>query len=114
MANRNVIHKWAAVGGATAGALPVGADAIALAAEEVAMVVHVASLFGISLTESAAEGLIAAQLGGIIGTAVFEAVNIGYPFTIPIKIGIAVSVIEGIGNAAYSYFEICSESKEVS
>ena len=66
------------------------------------------------ITESAAEGLIAAQLGGIIGTAVFEAVNIGYPFTIPIKIGIAVSVIEGIGNAAYSYFETCSESKEVS
>ncbi len=114
MVDRKVIHKWAVAGGATAGALPVGADALALAAEEVAMVVHVASLFGISLTESAAEGLIAAQLGGFVGTVIFEAVNIGYPFMIPAKIAIAVGVIESIGNAAYNYFEACSESKKLS
>ena len=105
MPSKSVIHKWAAAGGATAGVLPVGADVIALKAEEIAMVIHVASLFGVSLTDSAAEGIIAAELGGLIGTAIFEAVNIGYPFTIPAKIGIAVGVIETLGNAAYNYFE---------
>lgn len=110
MTDRKIIHKWAAAGGATAGALPVGPDALALAAEEVAMVVHVASLFGVSLTKAAAEGLIAANLGGLIGGTIFEAANIGYPFTIPLKITIAVGVIETIGNAAYSHFEQCSGS----
>lgn len=109
MPNRKIIHKYAAAGGATAGALPVGPDALALAAEEVAMVIHIASLFGMSLTKAAAEGIIAANLGGLIGGTIFEAANIGYPFTIPLKITIAVSVIEAIGNAAYSYFEKCSE-----
>lgn len=108
MPSRSVIHKWAAAGGATAGVLPVGADAVALAAEEVAMVVQVAGLFGISLTKAAAEGIIAAELGGLVGGAIFVAANVGYPFTIPLKISIAVGVIEVIGNAAYSYFEKCS------
>lgn len=110
MPNRGAIHGWAAAGGATAGVLPIGADAIALAAEEVAMVIHVGSLFGISLSKSGAEGLIASYLGGIVGGTIFEAANIGYPFTIPLKISIAVGVIEALGNAAYSHFEKCSEN----
>lgn len=112
MSKRNVIHKWATVGGATAGALPIGPDAIALAAEEVLMVIHVGGLFGISLTHAGAEGIIAAHLGGLVGGAIFEAANIGYPFTIPLKISIAVGVIEALGHTAYSYFEKCSESRE--
>jgi Uncharacterized protein/domain associated with GTPases len=110
MADRSVIHKWAMAGGATAGALPIGPDAIALSAQEVLMVVQIASLFGVSLSKGAAQGLIAAQLGGLVGGAIFEAANIGYPFTIPLKITIAVGVIESIGNAAYNYFEKCSET----
>lgn len=110
MRSRSVILKWAAIGGATAGVLPVGADAIALAAEEISMVIQVAGLFGISLTKAAAEGLIAASLGGMVGGAIFEAANVGYPFTIPAKISIAVGVIEILGNTAYTHFEKCSES----
>ena len=108
MSSRSVIHKWALVGGTTAGTLPVGVDAMALAAEEVSMVVQIAGLFGRSLSEAAAEGLIAANLGGLVGGTIFEAANIGYPFTIPLKITIAVGVIETLGNTAYSYFERCS------
>lgn len=110
MPSRKVIHKWAAIGGATAGALPIGADAVALAAEEIAMVVQVAGLFGISLTKAAAEGVIAASLGGLVGGTIFEVANIGYPFTIPLKISIAVGVIETLGNTAYSHFEKCSKN----
>lgn len=109
MSKRSVIHKWAALGGATAGALPVGADAVALAAEEIAMVINVGSLFGISLTKAGAEGIIAASLGGLVGGTIFEAANLGYPLTIPLKVSIAVGVIETIGNAAYSHFEKCGE-----
>ncbi len=108
MPDRSVIHKWAAAGAATAGILPVGADAVALAAEEVAMVINIGGLFGISLTESGAEGIIASYLGGLVGGAIFEAANVAYPFSIPVKIGIATTVMETLGNTAYSYFEKCS------
>lgn len=104
-ADYSIIHKWAAAGGATAGALPVGADAVALAAEEVAMTIQVAAMFGVSLTKSAAQGIMAACCGNIIGTAIFEALNIGYPFTIPAKIAAAVGTIEAVGNAVYNYYK---------
>ncbi|MDE7245664.1 MAG: hypothetical protein K2O18_17060 [Oscillospiraceae bacterium] len=113
MPDRSVIHKYAAAGAATAGALPVGADAVALAAEEVAMVIQIGSLFGISLSKAGAEGIIAAYLGGLVGGTIFEVANVGYPFTIPVKIAIATGVIEGLGNAAYNYFEKCSEKGQL-
>lgn len=95
---------------ATAVTLPIGADAVALAAEEVAMVIQIGSLFGISLTKAAAEGVIVAYLGGFIGGTIFEIANVWYPVTIPLKITIAAGVIETLGNAAYCYFEKCSEN----
>lgn len=98
------IHKWALAGGAKVGVLSeIPSSVVPLYAEEIVMVIHVASLFGISLTKSAAEG-VAAELG-LIGTAIFEAVNVGYPYTIPAKIAIAAGVLETFGNTAYSYFE---------
>lgn len=103
--SRSIIHRWAAAGGAAAGALPVGADAIALAAQEVLMTIRIASLFGVELSESAAEGVIAATVGHAVGAAIFVACNVGYPFTIPVKIGIAVGVIETLGNAVFDYYE---------
>lgn len=109
MPDRSIIHKWAAAGGATAGALPVGADAIALAAEELTMTIQVAAMFGVSLSKSAAEGVMAACAGNIIGTAIFESLNLGYPFTIPAKIAVAVGTIEAVGNAVYTYYETTSK-----
>lgn len=105
MPSRNEIHKWAAIGGATAGALPIGPDAIALSAEEVAMTIKIAAMFGVSLTKSTAEGVMAACCGAIIGTAIFEALNVGYPFTIPAKIAAAAVTIEAVGNAVFTYYE---------
>lgn len=102
---RNKVHAWAAAGGATAGALPIPADIAALQAEEIMMVIRIAECYGVSLSESAAEGIIAAYLGGLIGPVIFETLNIGYPFTIPAKIVTAVGIIEALGNTACSYFE---------
>lgn len=103
--SRTIIHKWAAIGGATAGALPVGADAIALAAEEVLMTIRIASLFGEEISKSVAEGIIASSVGSVAGTAIFESLNVGYPFTIPAKIAVAVGVIETLGNAIYEIYD---------
>lgn len=108
----NLIHKWAAVGGATAGALPVGADAAALIAEEIIMVIHIGSLFGVNIDKSTATGIQTALIASAVGVgahgaalAGLESANLGYPFTIPVKIGIAVGIIEVLGRAAYRYFE---------
>jgi len=103
--SRSRIHAWAAVGGATAGALPVGADAIALAAEEVLMTIRIASMFGEEISKSVAEGLIASSVGSVAGTAIFESLNLAYPFTIPAKIAVAVGVIETLGNAIYEIYD---------
>ena len=103
--SRSRIHGWALAGGATAGALPVGADAIALAAEEVLMTIHIASMFGEKISKSVAEGLIASTVGTVAGTAIFESLNLGYPFTIPAKIGVAVGVIETLGHAIYEIYD---------
>ena len=106
------IHVWAVAGGAIAAALPVGFDAVALAAEEITMVIRIGSLFGKSIEKSAAQGVLAATIAGTVGVAAhgaaiagLEAANLGYPFTIPVKAGIAIALIEVIGRAAYSYFE---------
>lgn len=104
---KNLIHKWALVGGATAGALPVGADAAALAAEEIAMTIQVAALFGISLDKSAAHSIMVTVCSNFIGTTLFETLNVGYPFTIPAKITAAVVTIEAVGKAIYTYYANC-------
>ncbi len=103
--SRSTVHSIALAGGATAGVLPVGLDVSALCAEEVAMVIKLGREFGVTLTKSAAAGVLTAAGCTVVGTAVFAAANIGYPFTIPIKIGIAVGVIEAAGNLVYDYFD---------
>ncbi len=103
--SRSRIHWWAAIGGATAAALPVGADATALAAEEVLMTIRVAAMFGEKISKSAAEGLIASSIGSVAGTAIFESLNLGYPATIPAKTLIAIGVIESLGNAIYEIYD---------
>lgn len=105
MPNRNIIHTIAAAGGATAGALPVGIDVVALMAEEITMVIKIGEAFGVSVDQTMAKGILTACGCTAVGTAIFAAVNIGYPFTIPAKIGIAVGVIETAGNLVYNYFE---------
>lgn len=104
--SRSVIHKWAAASAATAGALPVGADAAALFGEEVLMVIHVASLFGHSISKKTAkQALATGALGTVAGSLIFEGLNAAYPFTIPAKIAVATVVMEGLGNATYEFYK---------
>lgn len=114
----NEIHLWALGGAAIAAALPVGADAIALGAQEITMVIRIGSLFGANIEKSAAQGIAAASIATGVGTAAhaaaiasLEAANVGYPFTIPVKAVIAAGLIEVVGRAAYSYFEKKYEKK---
>lgn len=76
------------------------------------MIIRIGSLFGASIERSAAQGMLSAMIATSVGVSAhaaaiagLEAANIGYPFTIPVKIGIAAGIIEVIGRAAYSYFE---------
>ena len=104
--DKSVIHKWAAASAATAAVLPVGADAAALFGEEVAMVIHVAALFGKKINvATATQAITTGLLGNVAGTAVFEGLNVGYPFTIPAKIAVATGFMEALGNATYIYFD---------
>lgn len=103
--SRTIIHAIAAAGGATAGAMPPLVDIPTLCAEEVAMVIALGKEFGVKLTKSAAAGVLTAAGCTVVATTIFEVANIGYPFTIPIKIGIAVSTIEAAGNLVYDYFD---------
>lgn len=105
MPDRSIIHTIAAAGGASAGALPVGLDVIALSAEEVTMVMLIGKEFGVSVDKTMAKGILTACGCTVVGSAVFTAVNIGYPFTIPAKIAIAVGIIEAAGHLVYDYFE---------
>lgn len=100
-----LIKTWAATSAGTAAVLPVGLDAAALFGEEVLMVIHVAALFGHPITkEVAIQALNTGILGAIVGTAVFEGLNVGYPFTIPIKIGVATTVMTTLGIATYEFY----------
>ena len=115
----NEIHMWAVGGAATAAVLPVGIDAAALITEEIAMVIQIGSLFGVSIQETSAQGILTAAIASSIGVAAhaagvagLEAANLGYPFTIPVKAGIALGIIEVVGRATYSYFEKESERRK--
>lgn len=99
------IHMWAVIGGTTAAALPVGADAVALAAEEILMTIRIAAMFGEEISKSTAEGIIAASVGSAAGSAIFESLNLAYPATIPAKTAIAIGVIETLGNAIYEIYD---------
>ena len=104
--SRKPIHGWAVAAAATAGALPVGADAAALFGEEVLMVIHVAGLFGHKITKSvAAEAITTGALGTVAGGAIFEGLNLAYPATIPAKIAVATTVMEVLGNATYDIYK---------
>ena len=104
--SRSLIHKYAAASAATAAVLPVGADVLALAGEEALMVVHVAAMFGHSISKkTAAQAITTGALGTVVGTAIFEGLDIGYPFTIPAKIAVATAVMETLGNATYEFYK---------
>lgn len=45
------------------------------------------------------QAIMTGALGTVIGTTIFEGLNIGYPFTIPAKIATAAAVMEILGNA---------------
>ena len=115
----NEIHRWATAAAAIAAVLPVGLDAVALGAEEIAMVIRIGSLFGgVSIEESQAQGILAAGIAESVGVAAhtaaysaMESANIGYPFTIPLKMGIAMGLVEIVGRAAYAYFQDKSKQK---
>lgn len=104
--DRSIIHKWAATGAATAAVLPAPKDAIVLCEEEVLMVIQVASHFGHAISQkTASQALTTGALGTFVGTTLFETLNIGYPFTIPVKIVVAASVIEALGQYTYTFYE---------
>lgn len=104
--SRSLIHKYAVAGATTAAVLPIGPDAIVLASEEALMVVHVAAMFGHAISKKTATQAIATgTLGIIVGTAIFESLNVGYPFTIPAKIATATTVMEILGNATYEFYK---------
>ncbi|MBR3569702.1 MAG: hypothetical protein IKN96_02720 [Oscillibacter sp.] len=103
--DRSVIHKWALAAATTAGSLPVGLDAVALTGEEIAMVIHVASLFGHKISKKTArQALETGALGYTVGTGLFVAANVTYPVSIPVKIAIATGVMEALGNATYNFY----------
>ncbi|MBQ3845826.1 MAG: hypothetical protein II817_12790 [Bacteroidales bacterium] len=104
--SRSVIHKWAAASAVTAAVLPVGVDAAALFGEECLMVVQVAAMFGHNISKKTAEQAIVTGLfGTVVGYTVFEGLDVGYPLTIPAKIGVATAVMEALGNATYELYK---------
>ncbi len=103
--SRGIIHAFALAGGTIAGATPPILDIPALSAEEIVMVIKLGKEFGVDIDKTAAAGVLTAAGCTVAGTAVFEAVNIGYPLTIPVKIAVATATIEAAGNLVYNYFE---------
>lgn len=120
MADRiKAVHAAAAAGAGIVAALPIGVDAWALRAAEIAMVVCIASSYGEKLTKSAAKGLMLssfAQLaGGTAAVAALEALEAGKMASAPTGAGpaaayiaksaIAVGLIEAVGNLVIAYYE---------
>lgn len=100
------IHGFSLVGAITAATLPIGADAISLAAEEALLVIYIAAEHGEAITKKTAlEAITTGAFGIYIGTALFESLNLAYPYTIPAKIAVAVSVMETLGHAVFIFYE---------
>lgn len=111
---KKVVHGTAAAGALTVAVLPIGPDAIALRGEEIAAIIVVAKLYNRKITEGAASGLMASGFAQMVGEklalAALEASNAAGPAAYFIKAGIAVSLIEAVGNCAIDYFEELAES----
>ena len=104
--SKKIVHGYSLAGAASAAALPVGADAAALFGEECLMVVHIAASHGQKISkETAAQAITTGVLGTYVGTAIFEGLDIAYPYTIPAKIAVAFGVMEALGNATDEYFK---------
>ncbi len=103
------VHTAAAAGALTVAALPIGLDAIALRAEEVAAVIAVGSFYGAKLTKSTASGLMASGFAQMVGEkvalAALEASHATGFGAYAIKAGIATTLIEAVGRCAADYFE---------
>ncbi len=111
--SKSVIHKWALASATAAGVLPAGPDALVLFGEEALMVIHVAALFGYEISRKTAEqALLTGALGTVIGTAIFEGLNVAYPFTIPAKIAVATGVMEALGHSTYTFYKAGKKLQE--
>jgi len=107
---RKAIHKCAIIGATSAGTLPVGADALALASEEALLVVYIAAQFGHPISKDTAvqaltTGLLGTAVGTAAATALFEGLNLAYPATIPAKIAVATGVMETLGWTTYEFYK---------
>jgi len=119
MTNRNrakmVVHSMAAAGMPTVAALPVGADATALRAEEVAMIIAIGKVYGQKLTKAAASGILASGFAQMVGEKIaiglLEMSNATGPLAFVIKSGVAVSLIEMVGMCAIDFFEELAEKE---
>lgn len=106
---KKVVHTTAVAGAATVAWLPIGADAIALRAEEIAAIVVVGKIYGQKMTKAAASGLMASGFAQLVGEKLaltaLEASNAAGLGAYLIKSGIAVGLIEAVGMCAIDYFE---------
>ncbi|MBR2290099.1 MAG: hypothetical protein IJ867_05845 [Clostridia bacterium] len=113
------IHVAAATGAGIVAVLPIGIDAWALRVAEVVMVICVASSYGEKLTKSAAKGLFLSSFAQLVGEkvaiALLEALEAGKVASAPTgvgpaaayaaKAGVAVGLIEAVGNMVIAYYE---------
>lgn len=119
MMNRNrakiVVHSMAVAAMPTVAALPVGADAAALRAEEVAMIVAIGKIYDQKLTKAAASGLLASGFAQMVGEKIalglMEMSNATGPLAFAIKSGVALSLIEAVGMCAIDFFEELAEKE---
>ena len=103
------VHLTAAAGAATVAILLPPADAFALRAEEIGMILKIGKLYGIKMTRSAAKGLFISGFAQLVGEkaalTALEGANLAGPAAYPIKASIAVSLIEAVGYASIRHFE---------
>lgn len=116
---KKAIHVAAVAGAGIVALLPIGLDAWALRVAEIIMVICIASSYGEKLTKSAAKGLLLSSFAQLAGETVaiaaleaLEAGKVASSATIigPIaaygtKAGIAVGLIETVGNLVITYYE---------
>lgn len=115
--NRSDIHTWALEGAVRAATVPPGADSSAIILEECAMIMRVGSSFGHNISKTEASFLLTSEFSSVLESAVFSAamssfaeLNSGYLPNVASKIGVAATILELVGNAAFSYFEGKTES----
>jgi uncharacterized protein (DUF697 family) len=102
-----IIHGASVSGAGIAAAMAQapGTDNIPLTAIEIAMVIALGQVFGISITESGAKSIIAGYLGTIIGRGVFQFAIGWVPFLgNAVNAATAAGVIETLGWAVATDF----------